>query len=97
IGFSQDICDRIVAEVKKETGLAKLDVRMVPVTSQNRISLVQNGTIDLECGVTTNLKARQQQVAFSTTFFVAGTRLLVKKGSPIHDFPDLSGKAVVTN
>jgi glutamate/aspartate transport system substrate-binding protein len=97
VGFSQDICDKIVAEVKKQTGVASLQVRMVPVTSQNRISLVQNGTVDLECGVTTNLKARQQQVAFSTTFFVAGTRLLVKKGSPVQDFGDLSGKVVVTN
>ncbi|WP_420996904.1 transporter substrate-binding domain-containing protein [Cupriavidus sp. 30B13] len=97
IGFSQDICDKVIAEVKKQTGVANLQVRMVPVTSQNRISLVQNGTVDLECGVTTNLKARQQQVAFSTTFFVAGTRLLVRKGSPVQDFGDLSGKAVVTN
>ncbi|MGO4307357.1 transporter substrate-binding domain-containing protein [Cupriavidus sp. RAF12] len=97
IGFSQDICDRVIDAVKKETGAAGLQVRMVPVTSQNRISLVQNGTVDLECGVTTNLKSRQQQVAFSTTFFVAGTRLLVKKGSPVHDFGDLSGKTVVTN
>lgn len=97
IGFSQDICDRVVDEVKRQTGTPNLQVHMVPVTSQNRISLVQNGTVDLECGVTTNLKSRQQQVAFSTTFFVAGTRLLVKKGSPVHDFPDLSGKAVVTN
>ena len=97
IGFSQDICDHVIDAVKKETGTPNLQVRMVPVTSQNRQSLVQNGTVDLECGVTTNLKSRQQQVAFSTTFFVAGTRLLVKKGSPIHDFGDLSGKAVVTN
>lgn len=97
IGFSQDICDRVIDAVKKETGTPNLQVHMVPVTSQNRTPLVQNGTVDLECGVTTNLKARQQQVAFSTTFFVAGTRLLVKKGSPVHDFKDLSGKAVVTN
>lgn len=97
IGFSQDICERVIDAVKRETGVPNLQVRMVPVTSQNRISLVQNGTVDLECGVTTNLKSRQQQVAFSTTFFVAGTRLLVKKGSPVHDFGDLSGKAVVTN
>lgn len=97
IGFAQDICDRVVDAVKKETGSPNLQVRMVPVTSQNRQSLVQNGTVDLECGVTTNLKSRQQQVAFSTTYFVAGTRLLVKKGSPVHDFPDLAGKAVVTN
>lgn len=97
IGFAQDICDRVIDAVKKETGSAGLQVRMVPVTSQNRMSLVQNGTVDLECGVTTNLKARQQQVAFSTTYFVAGTRLLVKKGSPVHDFGDLTGKTVVTN
>lgn len=97
IGFSQDICDRIIEDVKKQTGTPALQVRMIPVTSQNRISLVQNGTVDLECGVTTNLKSRQQQVAFSTTFFVAGTRLLVKKGSPVRDFADLSGKTVVTN
>jgi glutamate/aspartate transport system substrate-binding protein len=71
IGFSQDICDRVIDAVKKETGTPNLQVRMVPVTSQNRQSLVQNGTVDLECGVTTNLKSRQQQVAFSTTFFVA--------------------------
>lgn len=97
IGYSQDICERIVAEVKKQTSTPDLQVRMVPVTSQNRISLVQNGTVDLECGVTTNLKSRQQQVAFSTTFFVAGTRLLVKKGSAVQDFADLAGKTVVTN
>ncbi|RZT43191.1 glutamate/aspartate ABC transporter substrate-binding protein [Cupriavidus agavae] len=97
VGFAQDICDRVVDAVRKETGTPNLQVRMVPVTSQNRMSLVQNGTVDLECGVTTNLKARQQQVAFSTTYFVAGTRLLVKKGSPIRDFGDLSGKSVVTN
>lgn len=97
VGFSQDICDKVIAEAGRRAGVASLQVHMVPVTSQNRISLVQNGTVDLECGVTTNLKARQQQVAFSTTFFVAGTRLLVKKGSPVQDFGDLSGKAVVTN
>ncbi|KJK24251.1 ABC transporter [Burkholderiaceae bacterium 16] len=97
IGYSQDLCEKVIAEVGKQTAVANLQVRMIPVTSQNRISLVQNGTVDLECGVTTNLKSRQQQVAFSTTFFVAGTRLLVKKGSPVQDFHDLSGKAVVTN
>lgn len=97
IGFSQDICDKVIDAVKARTKRPNLEVRFIRVTSQNRIPLVQNGTVDLECGVTTNLKSRQEQVAFSTTFFVAGTRLLVKKGSPIHDFGDLSGKAVVTN
>ncbi len=71
-------------------------MRFIPVTSQNRIALVQNGTVDLECGVTTNLTAWQNQVAFSDTFF-ATTRLLTKKDSGIKDFPDLAGKTVVTN
>jgi glutamate/aspartate transport system substrate-binding protein len=71
-------------------------VKLTPVTSQNRIPLVQNGTIDLECGSTTNNLERQQQVAFSNTLFVVGTRLLTKKDSGIKDFPDLKGKNVVT-
>jgi glutamate/aspartate transport system substrate-binding protein len=97
IGFSQDLCNRVIEAVKAKTGHADLRVRFIPVTSQNRISLVQNGTVDLECGVTTNLTARQNQVAFSDTFFVATTRLLTKKDSGIKDFPDLAGKTVVTN
>ncbi|BCQ22326.1 glutamate/aspartate ABC transporter substrate-binding protein [Caballeronia sp. NK8] len=97
IGFSQDLCNKVIDAVKAKTGHADLRVRFIPVTSQNRISLVQNGTVDLECGVTTNLTARQNQVAFSDTFFVATTRLLTKKDSGIKDFPDLAGKTVVTN
>jgi glutamate/aspartate transport system substrate-binding protein len=97
IGFSQDICNRIIDAVKAKTGRPDLRVRFIPVTSQNRIPLVQNGTVDLECGVTTNLTARQNQVAFSNTFFVATTRLLTRKDSGIKDFADLAGKTVVTN
>ncbi|MEM5453478.1 glutamate/aspartate ABC transporter substrate-binding protein [Paraburkholderia phytofirmans] len=97
IGFSQDICNRIIDAVKAKTGHPDLRVRFIPVTSQNRIPLVQNGTVDLECGVTTNLTARQNQVAFSDTFFVATTRLLTRKDSGIKDFADLAGKTVVTN
>ncbi|RAC79331.1 amino acid ABC transporter substrate-binding protein, partial [Burkholderia multivorans] len=97
IGFSQDLCDRVIAAVKARTGKPDLQVRFIPVTSQNRIPLVQNGTVDLECGVTTNLAARHTQVAFSTTFFVATTRLLTRTQSGIRDFPDLAGKTVVTN
>jgi ABC-type amino acid transport substrate-binding protein len=97
IGFSQDICDRIIAAVKTRTQRPNLEVRFIPVTSQNRIPLVQNGTVDLECGVTTHLRARQSQVTFSDTFFVAGTRLLTRKDSGIHDFGDLVGKSVLTN
>jgi len=97
IGFSQDICNKIIDAVKVKIKKPDLKVRFIPVTSQNRIALVQNGTVDLECGVTTNLKARQDQVAFSDTFFVATTRLLTRKDSGIKDFPDLAGKTVVTN
>jgi glutamate/aspartate transport system substrate-binding protein len=97
VGFSQDLCNKVIDAVKTKTRKPDLRVRFIPVTSQNRISLVQNGTIDLECGVTTNLASRQNQVAFSDTFFVATTRLLTRKDSGIKDFPDLAGKTVVTN
>jgi len=97
IGFSQDICNKVIDAVKAKIKKPDLKVRFIPVTSQNRIALVQNGTIDLECGVTTNLKARQAQVTFSDTFFVATTRLLTRKDSGIKDFADLAGKTVVTN
>jgi glutamate/aspartate transport system substrate-binding protein len=91
------LCNKVIDAVKAKTKHPDLRVRFIPVTSQNRISLVQNGTVDLECGVTTNLVSRQNQVAFSDTFFVATTRLLTKKDSGIKDFPDLAGKTVVTN
>jgi glutamate/aspartate transport system substrate-binding protein len=97
IGFSQDLCNRIIDAVKAKTHKPNLQVRFIPVTSQNRISLVQNGTVDLECGVTTNLTSRQNQVAFGDPFFVATTRLLTRKDSGVKDFPDLAGKTVVTN
>src|SRR3984893_718085 len=97
IGFSQDICNKVIDAVKAKIKKPDLKVRFIPVTSQNRIALVQNGTVDLECGVTTNLKTRQAQVTFSDTFFVSTTRLLTRKDSGIKDFPDLAGKTVVTN
>ncbi|MDH6152112.1 MULTISPECIES: glutamate/aspartate ABC transporter substrate-binding protein [Paraburkholderia] len=97
VGFSQDLCNKVIDVVKTKTKRPDLKVRFIPVTSQNRIPLVQNGTVDLECGVTTNLVARQSQVTFADTFFVATTRLLTRKDSGIKDFPDLAGKTVVTN
>ncbi|MBC8750324.1 MULTISPECIES: glutamate/aspartate ABC transporter substrate-binding protein [Paraburkholderia] len=97
VGFSQDLCNKVIDAVKVKTKRPDLKVRFIPVTSQNRIPLVQNGTVDLECGVTTNLAARQSQVTFGDTFFVATTRLLTRKDSGIKDFPDLAGKTVVTN
>jgi ABC-type amino acid transport substrate-binding protein len=97
IGFSQDLCQKIIDTVKVKLNKPNLAVRMVPVNSQNRIPLLQNGTIDLECGVTTNTNARHAQVAFSDTFFLALTRLLVNKDSGVKDFNDLANQTVVTN
>lgn len=96
IGYSQDLMLKIVDAIQREVKIDKLAIKMLPVTSQNRISLVQNGTVDLECGSTTNNTERQKQVAFSNSFFVIGTRLLTKKTSGIRDFPDLAGRNVVT-
>ena len=96
IGYSQDIMLKVVEAIKSANKLPALQVKLVPVTSQNRITLVQNGSVDIECGSTTNNLERQKQVAFSTTFFVIGTRLLTKKDSGIRDFADLAGKNVVT-
>lgn len=96
VGYSHELMLEAVEAVKKEVGRPDLQVKLTPVTSQNRIPLVQNGTIDLECGSTTNNLERQQQVAFSTSLFVVSTRLLTRKDSGIRDFPDLAGKNVVT-
>ncbi|HLO64545.1 MAG TPA: glutamate/aspartate ABC transporter substrate-binding protein [Azonexus sp.] len=96
IGYSQELMLKVVDAIKSELKLSKLDVKLMPVTSANRITLVQNGTVDIECGSTTNNTERQKQVAFSTTIFVIGTKLMTKKDSGIKDFPDLAGKNVVT-
>jgi glutamate/aspartate transport system substrate-binding protein len=95
VGYSQDLVMMVVEAVKKKLNMPNLRVRLIPVTSQNRIPLIQNGTIDIESGSTTNNLERQQQVAFSDTIFIVATRLLVKKGSGIQDFTDLTGKNVV--
>jgi glutamate/aspartate transport system substrate-binding protein len=96
VGYSQELMLKVVDAVKTELKLPKLDTKLIPVTSQNRISLVQNGTVDLECGSTTHNAEREQQVGFSNSIFVVGTRLMVKKTSGIKDFADLAGKNVVT-
>jgi glutamate/aspartate transport system substrate-binding protein len=95
VGYSEDLVMMVVDAIKQKLNLPNLQVKMIPVTSQNRIPLVQNGTIDIEAGSTTNNLERQQQAAFSDTMFIIGTRLLVKKDSGIKDFPDLTGKNVV--
>ncbi|MGU7770941.1 glutamate/aspartate ABC transporter substrate-binding protein [Burkholderia sp. MR1-5-21] len=96
VGYSRDFQMKVVDAVKKKLNLPNLQVRNIPVTSQNRIPLVQNGTVDIECGSTTNNLDRQKQAAFSDTIFVIGTRLMTNKSSGVKDFPDLKGKTVVT-
>ena len=96
VGYSHEMALKVVDAIKQELQLPNLHIKLLPITSQNRITLVQNGTVDLECGSTTNNTERQKQVAFSNTIFVIGTRLLAKKDAGIKDFPDLAGKNVVT-
>jgi glutamate/aspartate transport system substrate-binding protein len=96
IGYSQEFALKVVDAVKQKLNMPNLKVKLTPVTSQNRIPLVQNGTVDIECGSTTNNAERQQQAAFSNTIFVIGTRLMTKKDSGIKDWADLKGKTVVT-
>ncbi|UCV04066.1 glutamate/aspartate ABC transporter substrate-binding protein [Dechloromonas denitrificans] len=96
IGYSHELMLKAVDGIKDNLKLAKIDTKLMPVTSANRITLIQNGTVDIECGSTTNNLDRQKQVAFSTTIFVIGTKLMVKKTAGITDFADLAGKNVVT-
>jgi glutamate/aspartate transport system substrate-binding protein len=96
VGYSHELMMKVVDAIKKELNMPNLQVRLNSVTSQNRIPLVQNGTVDLECGSTTHNTERAKQVAFSNTIFIIGTRLQTKKDSGIKDFPDLAGKTVVT-
>ena len=86
---------RLLDTIKAELKLPALTIKLIPVTAQNRIPLVRNGTVDLECGSTTHNAERARQVSFSTSFFLADTRLMVRRGSEIRDFPDLTGKTVV--
>jgi len=95
VGYSQNYSDAIVNAIKKKIDAPNLQVKYLPISSQNRIPLLQNGTYDFECGSTTNNLERQKQVDFSDTLFVIGTRIVVKKGSGIKDFSDLAGKTVV--
>jgi len=97
IGYSHEVMLRIVDAVRQELQMQSLQTKLVPVTSQNRIPLVQNGSVDIECGSTTNNVERQKQVAFSNTIFIIGTRIMISADSArdIKDFPDLAGKTVV--
>jgi glutamate/aspartate transport system substrate-binding protein len=95
-GYHIDICKTIAADIKKELKLNTLTIEYMAVTSQNRLSLMRNGSIDLECGSTTNNMGRQTQVAFAPTTFITHARLLVKADSPIRSIKDLGGKTVTT-
>jgi glutamate/aspartate transport system substrate-binding protein len=95
-GFHTEMAQRIAADLQKQLGLAKMDVKLQPVTSQNRIPLVQNGTVDLECGSTTNNAARQKDVAFAMTTYMEEVRIAVKANSGINSIAQLNGKNVAT-
>jgi glutamate/aspartate transport system substrate-binding protein len=96
IGYAMDLCYRIVDAVKRDLKLAKLDVKLNPVTSATRIPLMANGTIDLECGSTTNNLDRQKQVAFTITHFVTANRFVSKVASKFKTVDDLKGKTIVS-
>jgi ABC-type amino acid transport substrate-binding protein len=96
IGFSVELSNAVVEAVKKKLNKPNLQVALMPVTSQNRIPLIQNGTIDLECGSTTNNSARGKDVAFAVNHFYTGTRLLVKKSSKIKNYADLAKKTIAS-
>lgn len=96
IGYAMDLCAQVVDAVKSKLGKPDLKVSYLPVTGTTRIPLLANGTIDMECGTTTNNAERQRQVTFSTTHFVAGVRILSKKAQPIESMADAKGKTVVT-
>ncbi len=96
VGFAMDICYKIVDAMKKELKLDKLEVKLSPVNSSTRIPLLANGTIDLECGSTTNNAEREKQVAFTNTHFLTASRFVSKKASKITMIDDLKGKSVVS-
>src|ERR1041384_3114082 len=96
IGYAMDLCMKIVDAVKAELKMPKLDVKYQLVTSANRIPLIANGTVDLECGSTTNNVERQKQVSFTITHFLTANRYVSKKSSNIKSIDDLKGKTVVS-
>ncbi|MET0383687.1 MAG: amino acid ABC transporter substrate-binding protein [Burkholderiaceae bacterium] len=97
VGYTMDICERIADAVKLRLGMSDLERRYVQVSNPTRIALVENGTVDLECGVTTNTADRGREVAFTITTFVAEVRLASKKSAPVMRLDDLRGKVVTTS
>ncbi|MDU9406876.1 transporter substrate-binding domain-containing protein [Pseudomonas sp. zfem001] len=96
IGYAMDLCAKVVDAIKLKLDEPELKVSYLPVTGATRMPLLANGTIDMECGTTTNNAERQRQVSFSNTYFVAGVRILSKKSAPIETMADAKGKTVVT-
>ena len=96
VGFAIDVCQKVVDAVRAKLAMPGLKVVMTPITSSTRIPLLANGTIDLECGSTTNNAARQQQVAFSNTYFLTASRFVSKAAAGINDIDGLKGKTVVS-
>lgn len=96
-GYAVDLCLSIAKNIQRTLGIAQLNISMLPVTSSSRIPLIQNGTVDLECGNTTNTAERQGMVEFSPTFYVSGSRLLSKRSSNIQTVADLRGKKLAIN
>ncbi|MBQ0961337.1 transporter substrate-binding domain-containing protein [Ideonella sp. 4Y11] len=96
VGFHTEMAERVVAALRRQLGMSEISVKYQPVTSQNRIPLVQNGTVDLECGSTTNNTARQKDVSFAVTTYVEEVRIAVKANSGITSIAQLAGKNVAT-
>ena len=96
VGFHTEMAEHIIADLQKQLGLSKLEIKYQPITSQNRVPLVTNGTVDLECGSTTNNATRAKDVAFAVTTYVEEVRIATKANSGIQSIKDLNGKTVAT-
>ena len=96
VGFHTEMAEHIIADLQKQLGLSKLEIKYQPITSQNRVPLVTNGTVDFECGSTTNNTARAKDVAFAVTTYVEEVRIATKANSGIQSIKDLNGKTVAT-
>ena len=96
VGFHTEMAEHIIADLQKQLGLTKLEIKYQPITSQNRVPLVTNGTVDLECGSTTNNATRAKDVAFAVTTYVEEVRIATKANSGIQSIKDLNGKTVAT-
>ena len=94
VGYTVELCYRVIDRIKKTLKMPNLKVKLVPVTSQTRIPLLANGTIDIECGSTTNNLTRSKQIDYLAVTFITGTKLGVMKGSGIKEIEDLDGKAI---